>query len=266
MGFKRFIFVVVALFSASMLFGANDIVHVKKAQGRCEVSGDISLAQAEERAFMEAKKEALSKAGVMESVWSVMGQVTSSNGDKFSEAYSSVSALSINGLVNVLNKEVEEVWDPNLKRLFKVVTIEANVTKNDVQEDMTYKLKVTGVDPVYKVGDHFKCNFNVYGHDSHVKIFWFTNDEADMLYPNEWEGDMVFKAGETYNVPVTDMIDLVMDKSNPEIDTEFINIIVLATKKDYPYIGKRDFLSILSWIYSIPADQRVLVHESTVVK
>ena len=119
MGFKRFIFVVVAIFSTSLLFGANDIVHVRKAQGRCEVSGDISLAQAEERAFMEAKKEALSKAGVMESVWSVMGQVTSSNGDKFSEAYSSVSALSINGLVNVLNKEVEEVWDPNLKRLFK---------------------------------------------------------------------------------------------------------------------------------------------------
>ena len=53
---------------------------------------------------------------------------------------------------------------------------------------------------------------------------------------------------------------------NKYIDTEFINIIVLATKKDYPYIGKKDFLSILSWIYSIPADQRVIVHESTVVK
>ena len=77
---------------------------------------------------------------------------------------------------------------------------------------------------------------------------------------------MIFKAGETYNVPVTDMIDLVMDKSNPQVDTEFINIIVLATKKDFPYLGKKDFLSILSWIYSIPADQRVLVHESTVVK
>ncbi len=266
MGFKRFIFVVVALFWATGLFAAGDIVHVKKAQGRCEVSGDITLAIAEERALMEAKKEALSKAGVMETVWSVMGQITSSNGDKFSEAYSSVSALSINGLVNVLNKDVQEVWDPNLKRLFKVVTIEANVTKNDVQEDLTYKLKLNGVDPVYKVGDAFKCNFTIYGSDSHVKIFWFTNDEADMLYPNDWEGDMIFKAGETYNVPVTDMIDLVMEKSNPQVDTEFINVIVLATKKDYPYLGKMDFLSILSWIYSIPADQRVLAHESTIVK
>lgn len=266
MSLKKLISVVATLFTACFLYAGNEIVHVRKAQGRCEVSGDITLAQAEERALMEAKKEALSKAGVMESVWSVMGQITSSNGDKFSQAYSSVSALSINGLVNVLNKEVEEVWDPNLKRLFKVVTIEANVTKDDVKEDLTYKLEVKGVDPVYKEGDLFKCNFNLYGHDSHVKIFWFTNDEAAMLYPNDYEGDRLFTAGQNYNVPVTDAIELVMAKSNTQVDTEFINIIVLVTKQNYPYLGKMDFLSILSWIYSIPADQRVLVHESTIVK
>lgn len=266
MTFKKLIVVVAALCMAPTLFADNAVVHVRKAQGRCEVSGDITLSQAEERALMEAKKEALSKAGVMESVWSVMGQITSSNGDKFSEAYSSVSALSINGLVNVLNKDVQEVWDPNLKRLFKVVTIEANVTKDDVKEDLTYKLNVKGIDPVYKEGDLFKCSFNVYGHDSYVKIFWFTNDEAAMLYPNDIEGEMKFKAGQTYTVPVTDKIDLVMSKSNPQLDTEFINIIVLATKQNYPYLGKEDFLSILSWIYSIPADQRVLFHDSTIVK
>ena len=123
MNFTKFIFVVSALLNVSLLLAGNNVVHVRSAQGRCEVSGDITLAQAEERALMEAKKEALSKAGVMENVWSVMGQISSSNGDQFSEAYSSVSALAINGLVNVLNKDVQEVWDKNLKRLFKVVTI-----------------------------------------------------------------------------------------------------------------------------------------------
>ena len=244
----------------------NDVVRVRKAEGRWEVSSDITPAEAEEKAFMEAKKEALRKAGVMESVWSVMGQISTSDGVKFSEAYSSVSSFSINGLVNVLEKKVEEFWDPNLKRLFKVVTIDANVTKDESKEDLTYKLNVDGVEPVYKENDLFTCSFCITGHDSYVKIFWFTNDEAAMLYPNVVEANQIFKAGQTYNVPVTDAIDLVMAKGNPEVDTEFINIIVLATKKDYPYQGKEDFLSILSWIYSIPADQRVLHHESTIVK
>ena len=163
-------------------------------------------------------------------------------------------------------KEVKEEWDPKMKRMFKVVTIDANVTKNDVAEDLTYKLSVEGIDPVYKEEDIFECSFKVYGSDSYVKIFWFTNDEAAMIYPNDYEGDQVFAAGGTYNVPVTDTIELVMAKSDPKVDTEFVNIIILATKKNYPYLGEMDFQSIISWIYQIPADQRVIHHDSTVIK
>ena len=267
MSFSRVIVAAAALcFSISVLAQTNDVVRVRKAEGRWEVSGDVSAVQAEERALMEAKKEALRKAGVMESVWSVMGQVTSSDGTSFSEAYSSVSTFSINGLVNVIDKKVEDVWDPNLKRLFKVVTIEANVTKDDVKEDLSYKLEVKGIEPVYKEDDIFMCSFNLYGSDSYVKVFWFTNDDAAMLYPNDYEGDMVFKAGESYTIPVTDAIELVMAKSDPDVDTEFINLVVVATKKNYPYLGKMDMMSILSWIYSIPADQRVVFHDSTIIK
>ena len=87
MFFSRILVAVTALcFSLSLYAQTNDVVRVRKAEGRWEVSGDISVVQAEERALMEAKKEALRKAGVMESVWSVMGQVTSSDGVNFSEA------------------------------------------------------------------------------------------------------------------------------------------------------------------------------------
>lgn len=63
------IFLVIC-FTASTLH-AQKPVKVKGAQGRWQVSEEITLKQAEERAFMEAKKEALRKAGVMENVWSV---------------------------------------------------------------------------------------------------------------------------------------------------------------------------------------------------
>ena len=63
-------------------------VKVKGAQGRWQVSEEITLKEAEERAFMEAKKEALRKAGVMENVWSVFGQISQESGTELHEAYS----------------------------------------------------------------------------------------------------------------------------------------------------------------------------------
>lgn len=63
------IFLVICTIAAPL--HAQNSVKVKGAQGRWQVSEEITLKEAEERAFMEAKKEALRKAGVMENVWSV---------------------------------------------------------------------------------------------------------------------------------------------------------------------------------------------------
>ena len=69
------ILAILLLTTANALY-AQKPVKVKGVQGRWQVSDDITLKQAEERAFMEAKKAALQKAGVMENVWSVFGQIT----------------------------------------------------------------------------------------------------------------------------------------------------------------------------------------------
>ena len=108
---------------------AQKPVKVKGVQGRWQVSDDITLKQAEERAFMEAKKAALQKAGVMENVWSVFGQITQEDGQELHEAYSQMNVLAIGGMVNVTNKKVEEVWDTDTRSLYKVVTIDAEVRK-----------------------------------------------------------------------------------------------------------------------------------------
>lgn len=262
---KRIILLTVGLVVCGLIH-ADNIVHVKHAQGRWEVSGNITMDEAEERALLEAKKDALSRAGIMENVWSVMGSISSSDGENFAEAYSSVSTLAINGLVNVLEKTVEDVWDPKMKRVFKVVTIKADVMKSDVEEDLTYKIDVKGIESVYREGELFKCSFNVYGSPSHVKVFWFTNDEAAMIYPNDYEEDRLFVPGETYSIPVSDNLDLVMEKSDKSGGLEIINVIVLATKQNYPYLGGTDFQSILHWIYGLPADQRTLYHATTIIR
>ena len=74
---KRIFLLTFCLLTVCALHADETTVKVRKAVGRWEVSGDLSMAEAEERALNEAKKDALSKAGVMENVWSVFGQVTS---------------------------------------------------------------------------------------------------------------------------------------------------------------------------------------------
>lgn len=56
------IFLVICTIAAPL--HAQNSVKVKGAQGRWQVSEEITLKEAEERAFMEAKKEALRKAGM----------------------------------------------------------------------------------------------------------------------------------------------------------------------------------------------------------
>jgi len=262
---KRFILLAICLLSFSFSY-AGDVVKVRKAVGRWEVSDDITPKQAEEKALNEAKKEALRMAGVMENVWSVFGQVTSDNGTEFAEAYSSVSMLAISGMVNVTDKTVEDIWDPGIKRNFKVVTIDALVTKDETQEDKAYALEVTGIEPVYRQNETLKCSFKVHGTDSYLKFFWFGDDGAALIYPNDYEGNQLFKAGETYSFPVTDAIDLVLEKSDKTKDVERVNIIVVATKKDYPYMSNYDYQSILTWIYNLPADQRTLFYQLTLIR
>ena len=265
MSMKRFILIALCIFSFSASY-ANEVVRVRKAVGRWEVSDDITPKQAEEKALNEAKKEALRMAGVMENVWSVFGQVTADNGTEFTEAYSSVSMLANSGMVNVTEKTVEDFWDEGLKRNFKVVTIDALVTKDETQEDKAYAIDVKGIEPIYKQMEVLECSIKVYGSDSYLKIFWFGDAGADLIYPNDYDPSIVFKVGETYKFPVSGAYDLSMEKSDPKQDVERINIIVVATKQEYLYKGDNDYQSIMTWIYNIPADQRTLFHTLTLIR
>ena len=150
------ILAILLLTAASALY-AQKPVKVKGVQGRWQVSDDITLKQAEERAFMEAKKAALQKAGVMENVWSVFGQITQEDGQELHEAYSQMNVLAIGGMGNVTNKKVEEVWDTDTRSLYKVVTIDAEVRKED-KSDSSYALEVKGVETLYRVGDEVHCS------------------------------------------------------------------------------------------------------------
>lgn len=243
---------------------AQDIVKVKGVQGRWQVSDEITLKQAEERAFMEAKKAALQKAGIMENVWSVFGQITQDDGAEFHEAYSQMSVLAIGGMVNVTNKKVDEVWDVNSRSLYKVVTIDATVQKND-RPDNSYALQVKGVETLYKEGDVFTCRLTVHGADSYLKFFWFDGTGGALLYPNTYEPNNLLKAGNEYKIPFSNAVDYLMEKHSGK-DSEKINIMMVATKQNIPFTEAVTYQNVLKWVYSIPANQRCAFYEMVLIK
>ena len=265
MKLTRFIGYIVLSFWAFQTLNAQNIIKVKGAQGRWEVYGETTLQQAEDRAFLEAKKDALRKAGVMENVWSVFGQISQDNGEEFHEAYSQMSVLAIGGMVGITNKKVENYWNPDERRLYKVVTIDATVKKAD-EADSSYALEASGIENVYKEGEKFHCNLKVYGSDSYLKFFWFDESGGALLYPNLYEKSMLFNKGQEYAFPMSLNLDYQMEKKNKKADNEKVNIMIVATKTEIPYIGEVSYPKVLEWIYSIPANQRCTFYDMLLIK
>lgn len=252
----------VACLASSSLY-AQKPVKVKGAQGRWQVNDNTTLKEAEERAFLEAKKEALRRAGVMESVWSVFGQITQESGTEFTEAYSQMNVLAIGGMVNVTNKKVEEVWDADVRSLYKVVTIDALVQKEQMA-DKSYALEVKGISTLYKEGDVFTCNLKVHGTDSYLKFFWFDSAGGALLYPNAYEADVLLKAGKVYNLPFSNAVDYRMEKQGTE--SEKVNMMMVATKEKIPFTDEVNYQNVLKWVYSIPSDKRCAFYDMVLIK
>lgn len=243
---------------------AQKTTKVKNAVGRWQVSDNVTLKEAEERARMEAKKEALRKAGVMENVWSVFGQISTESGTEFQEAYSQMNVLAIGGMINVTREKVEEVWDVDSRSLYKVVTIDAEVQKEE-KADKTYGLEVKGISTLYKAGDTFTCKIKVRGTDSYLKFFWFDSTGGSLLYPNSYEGDNLLKAEQEYSIPFSNMIDYRMEKQNGK-DSETINMMLVATKENIPYTDDVTYEKVLKWVYAIPNNQRCATYELVMIK
>lgn len=242
---------------------AQNTVRVKEVQGRWQVSDNITLKEAEERAYMEAKKEALRRAGVMENVWSVFGQISQESGTEFQEAYSQMNVLAIGGMVNITKEKVEDFWDINTNSLYKVVTIDAVVQKEE-KVDKAYALEVKGISTLYKEGDVFTCTLKVHGTDSYLKFFWFDSNGGALLYPNCYEESSLLKVGKEYKIPFSNAVDYRMEKDGKE--SEKINMMMVATKENIPFTGDVTYQSVLKWVYSIPNDKRCAFYDMILIK
>ena len=133
---KRILLLTVLLMLTAPLYtGYAQNKRVRNITGRCEVTRDISLAQAEERALEDAKLNAMRKAGVSERLWSVTGLINEDDGSEFSQVLSRMTTLEVNGLITV--KEVNYSEETIDGRRYAVATIDADVKIVDTTASKT---------------------------------------------------------------------------------------------------------------------------------
>ena len=263
---KRILLLTVLLMLTAPLYtGYAQNKRVRNITGRCEITRDLSLSQAEQKALEDAKLNAMRKAGVSERLWSVTGLINEDDGSEFSQVLSRMTTLEVNGLITV--KEVNYSEETIDGRRYAVATIDADVKIVDTEVDLTFQMEVDGLKNVYGNGEAMSFKVCIYGHDAYLTIFWFDDNGGSLIYPSEFDSRMQFRKNAEYTFPLNQGIEYVMEKLDKSHKMETINFIAVATKRDIPFLEKDiTFDSVLKWLYSIPADERAACREAIIIQ
>lgn len=259
---KLHLFFVLLIASAACTYAQSK--RIRNIEGRCEVSRHITLEEAEQKALLDAKTNALRKAGVPDRLWSVTGLVSQDDGSEFSQILSKMTTLQIDGYVSIRDVSYsEEVVDG---KRYAVAKIDADVRCGE-EADPTFVLTVDSMNTVYQDGEQLTFNATIYGHDAYMHIFWFDEDGGSVVYPNQTEPENIFLKGIRYSFPTSSDMQYGLWKKDKSRKFETINILAVASKRNIPFIeGTVTFESVLKWLYSIPADERAAWREAIVIQ
>lgn len=243
---------------------AQQSKRIRNIEGRCEISRHITLEEAEQKALVDAKTNALRKAGVPDRLWTVTGLISQDDGSEFSQILSKMTTLQIDGFVSIRDVSYsEEVVDG---KRYAVATIDADVRRGE-EVDPTFVLSIDSMETVYKDGEPLKFNATIYGHDAYIHIFWFDENGGSIVFPNQTEPEKIFLKDRRYTFPTDINMQYTLWKKDKSRKFETINLIAVASKRDIPFIGETvTFESVLKWLYSIPADERAAWRDAVVIQ
>jgi len=260
------------------LFIASGISAQKRQTVRAKgsyFSSDLTPEQTKKKAIEEAKREALVKAGVSESVSFSDFSYQFEDNAKFGEIFQTISAIETGGEI-IVDSVLHETRSFNdFGNMVVEVEIEATIYEHKAKADPKFLIEVEGIDEVYKNEDYLQFKFTPQ-QDGFLKIFNITDEETYLLYPykdpvnktlNDNQ-DKLFTKRVTEQFPVHPAYS---DGYSLEIDTpgktqEFNILMFVYTKQNIPYTGTVNFKNMMSWIYAIPPDERVTQQVGFVIK
>ena len=238
-------------------------------------SSDLTPEQTKIKAIEEAKREALVKAGVSETVTFSDFSYQFEDNEKFKEIFQAISAIETGGEI-IVDSVLKETRSFNeFGNMVIEVEIEATIFQHKEKADPKFLIEVEGIDEVYKNEDYLQFKFTPQ-QDGYLKIFNITDEETYLLYPykdlenkklND-DPDRLFLKRITEQLPVHPAF---RDGYYLEIDTpgktqEFNILMFVFTKQNIPFLGTANFKNMMSWIYAIPPDERVTQQVGFVIK
>lgn len=249
------------LFLAEFTALSQKKIKIRNVEGSYIISQDVTLKRAREEAIIEAKKEALRKAGISENISST-NVLSKSSGDGFSQVFNEFSSVELNGKVIDWEVTEEEIKKDEFGNLTSWVQLDAEVIKYETTSDPSFKIKVTGIEEFYKEGS--KMSFTVHPHkEGYLKIFYFDEElNCDMIYPNAYENNRLFEKGQEIKFPISPMIEYEMVTDS---DKEVNHLVFVFLKKDIPFLENVSYKQLIKWLYAIPPAQRQVEFFSYVI-
>ncbi len=262
---------IVLLFSTNIQAQKKIKVHAKGKS----ISLDKTPKDALKDALIDAKENALKKAGITEliSVSRLLFEESSIN--DYKNHFNEISSIESNANIIVDSIYTEKRNFDEFDNMVVIVEIDATVYKYKKKKDPTLFLKIYGLKDVYYENEYISFSF-IPSQNGYLSIFILNETETILLYPFEdmnqkYLSDVknkFFKKNEKVNFPIHKAFKpgYVIELETEDKD-EISTFIFVFTKNNIPWIdNKINRKTILNWIYKIPLDQREIHYRSILLK
>jgi hypothetical protein len=245
---------------------SQKISKVTAIKGVAYISGDISPNQAKQQAINDAKLNALKAAGIEEHISSYQLLFTSQAKNDYSQFFNSNIQSEIQGAVKTYEIKSEQIFCKNDNVIVCEVVIDATIIKYDTKPDINFDANIEGIKAAYNNNEKLAFSIKTTAH-CYLTIFSIADTEASVLYPNQYENQIILKPYEVYNFPFS-KVDYLMSTEMKSQETN--RLIFVFTKTQIPFIKmSKDQITtqetIFSWLYSIAPDKRKVEYYNTII-
>lgn len=212
---------VIVFFLPILCYGQTTVKGVN-AEAVIEVSEDITLEMARNKALNKAFAEALEIAGVSFHVRSSTLSNTVESGDYFRDLFLVASEISMQG--NIVNYTIEEdIKYVENNTLYYKIGLVADIIMYQTQPDKFFKIEVTGLSREYKEGAALRFTFTS-SQDAYLYIFSLSNDSLTALYPNAYESRERLLKNTNIAFPISNRINYEVEKEGDQSELIFIAV------------------------------------------
>lgn len=260
------------LFIGICLFSCVEFVNAQREQTRLVTATGSYVANQNEtpaygkaQALLEAKKQALREAGVLENISSSSIVIMGGSNSEFQEISSELSRIEMEGRIRVKEQIDMDPVFTNDHLIKYSTTIQAEVVVEETEEDLNFQFKMDGFKNLYLSGE--KISFTLTpAMDCYFRIFYFTGKSSENAQIFPIDGifkDVQFIGGEPVSFPPEDTrflfnapFDYTMEINESKDNIEHGFVLIVALKKPYKYVDEVTYENVIRWLAKIKRNER----------